>query len=650
MTVAASIRKSGPYTGNGTNTTFPFYFKVFTKNDIQPVLTDANGAAVSLVLDSDFSVLLNADQDANPGGSVTYPAQVGPAPMPAGSTLTVIGGMPFDQATDITNGGRFLPQVYENALDKLTMLMQQLREVTSRSLQAAIGTTVSLIFPAPSSGKFIRWRSDLLGLENVDAGTDSIALQGLLADGGDVTHGAAMIGFKLDATGSVAQTLASRLSQQVSVKDFGAVGDGVTNDTAALQAAINWAGPRGRALFFPRGDYLYSGVTLSAGWAVQFIGENTAGTSLSLSSGTATGFSCATELPVVFENLTFQYKAGVVGTAGAFISLLGGATMNANSRFRNLQMNAPWIGINAPGAYAWVADTVFMGNFLNYAFLVGNSFVGDAGDSTIKNSVLTTNSSTENSIFHVSSGGLRLINNKHIGGFAFYQLSLAAGVNTSDLLVTGNSIEGTASSGLLANRQAGTGTFSNIVITGNQFAGIAFPVNFNNGATGWLSKIAITGNVVLVSGSNGVGVNISTANAFHISGNQFTATDATSKAVVVAATATDGQIGQNEYSGFTTALTSSSPSTSVAKISYQAVINGLACSSTFGALYSGTTNISFPVGLFKTTPLITAAISGGTNGVSAMTANATASGFTLYATAATSGATVQVTYRAEADY
>jgi len=555
--------------------------------------------------------------------------------------------MPINQLSDITNMGRFLPQVFEDAYDKLTILIQQLKEVTDRTLQAAVGTTVKLIFPAPSSGKFLRWRSDLTGLENVDAGTDSMALQGLLADAGDVTHGTALIGWKANAAGSTGRTLSVKLGERLSVKDFGAVGDGVTDDTLAIQAAINWAGPRAREIFFPRGDYLYGGVTVSDGWSVHFIGENTAATSLSLNNGAATGFNCATSMPVTFEKLTFQYKTGVIGTAGAFIALPGGATMNANSRFRSLQMNGPWIGINATGAYAWLADTVFMGNFVSVALVVGNSFVGDAGDSTISNCVLTTNVVTAIGISHVSSGGLRIISNKHIGGFCFYSLGLASGVNTSDLLITGNSIEGTSSSGLLASRQSTTGTFSNVVITGNQFAGIQFPINFNNGVTGWFSKLSITGNVFLVS-ANGVGVNISTASGFQISGNQFTATDATSKAISIALTASDGQIGSNEYSGFTIALTNLSPSTAVTPRIYRGTIN-VNATGTAGALFAGAATFSIPPGTFRQTPTFFCTIAAGNNGVAANVSSQSVGGCTVtgFAVAAQ---TLTVNVVAMADY
>lgn len=65
------------------------------------------------------------------------------------------------------------------------------------------------------------------------------------------------------ATGTTTpRTLPDRFADAVSVKDFGAVGDGVTDDTAAIQAAINSL-TSGGCVYLPRGTYLHTGILLN---------------------------------------------------------------------------------------------------------------------------------------------------------------------------------------------------------------------------------------------------------------------------------------------------------------------------------------------------------------------------------------------------
>lgn len=74
---------------------------------------------------------------------------------------------------------------------------------------------------------------------------------------------ATAISYTASFPGAVQQTVQTKLEQYVSVKDFGAVGDGVTDDTAAINAAISYAatainGATGMSVYFPTGTYLIS--------------------------------------------------------------------------------------------------------------------------------------------------------------------------------------------------------------------------------------------------------------------------------------------------------------------------------------------------------------------------------------------------------
>ena len=63
--------------------------------------------------------------------------------------------------------------------------------------------------------------------------------------------GSSLVGFIQSGVGAVLRTVQDKLRESVSVKDFGAVGDGVTDDTAAIQAAITSLGTSGGRVYFP---------------------------------------------------------------------------------------------------------------------------------------------------------------------------------------------------------------------------------------------------------------------------------------------------------------------------------------------------------------------------------------------------------------
>ena len=70
---------------------------------------------------------------------------------------------------------------------------------------------------------------------------------------------ASLVSYFPAGTGAVQTTVQTKLRESVSVKDFGAVGDGVTDDTAAIQAALTFAGAS-KGLEFPEATYIFDAV------------------------------------------------------------------------------------------------------------------------------------------------------------------------------------------------------------------------------------------------------------------------------------------------------------------------------------------------------------------------------------------------------
>lgn len=166
-------------------------------------------------------------------------------------------------------------------------------------------------------------------------------------------------------------------------------------------------------------------------------------------------------------------------------------------------------------------ENCFIAAGVNGAF-ISNSFNNDHGDMTLAKN--TFSALTGTGVIYYGGGGLRFINNKMTGTFA-HGLELFLGgdgnfSNSSDLNVTGNSIESTTASsvGVYLHR-TGTGQFFNVVLNGNQFltnTGIFVPTD----ATGnWITNMTVTGTTWLSLGNPGGAMySIDSVNGLNITG------------------------------------------------------------------------------------------------------------------------------------
>ncbi|MBP6563987.1 MAG: hypothetical protein KA200_00080 [Burkholderiales bacterium] len=129
MPISSTTRKTSPFTGNGVIVSLPFTFKVFATSDVEVIRTTiSTGAKTTLVLSTDYTVTLNANQDTAPGGTVTLNSALA-----SGYTAIVVSNIPQTQPTSLTNAGGFFPSVISAAFDRATALVQQLQERLSRT-------------------------------------------------------------------------------------------------------------------------------------------------------------------------------------------------------------------------------------------------------------------------------------------------------------------------------------------------------------------------------------------------------------------------------------------------------------------------------------------------------------------------------------
>lgn len=301
MSISNTNRKSGPYSCNGATSSFPFDFKVFLNSDVRVVLTNSSDAESDLILGLDYTVNINSNQDSNPGGTVFTTSAFA-----SGFKVTVTSKLQELQPVTVTNNGGFYPRVINDALDRLTILIQQAMEQLGRSVKVPISSSTlpdQLIGSINTAASNAAASATAAGTSATNAANSATAASGSataasgsataaansataaagsassaasavaalstdLADTSNVAKGDALIGFKQPLTGGVARSLHAKMTDLwVTPQDFGAVGDGATDDRAAFLAAIN----TGRPVYVPpttNGYKISTRLTLPAGTTI----------------------------------------------------------------------------------------------------------------------------------------------------------------------------------------------------------------------------------------------------------------------------------------------------------------------------------------------------------------------------------------------
>src|SRR3990167_3277304 len=126
MTIATQSNRQD-YFGNNCTKAFAYTFKIPATSDL-----DVFVCGVQKTLTTDYTV---SGAGVETGGTVTFITAPG-----CGLAVAIVRDVPYTQATDYDENSDFPALSHEDALDKLTMLVQQVKELTTRSWRFAAGS------------------------------------------------------------------------------------------------------------------------------------------------------------------------------------------------------------------------------------------------------------------------------------------------------------------------------------------------------------------------------------------------------------------------------------------------------------------------------------------------------------------------------
>lgn len=367
------------------------------------------------------------------------------------------------------------------------------------------------------------------------------------------------VNFLQTGTGSSPRTVQSRLRDHVSVRDFGATGNGTTDDTAAIQAAVDSI--TYGAIYFPPGEYkITSEIDITKANGIRIYGAGKQITYIVLYTANQNGFNIGQDVSVIIEDLTITAGSGVTKNAGAGIAVNGAsaATYNSGSRFSNLIVSLQYNGIvfGDAGAF-WVENCYILSN-INTGVVVRNSVDGDIGDGLICHCQFNSAAATGPGIAYSSGGGLRVISNKFwdhgTGGLV---LDLLDDGDTGGLFALGNSFDSQGGYGILLQNTAAAHTFISVTIVGNQFTACT-SADIAQSGDAWLTYLSIVGNNFIRSNDSD-SIEINGADHVTISGNVFAGQGGTSNAITIGGDTANLNIPPtNAFYNFATNVTNAS--------------------------------------------------------------------------------------------
>lgn len=391
------------------------------------------------------------------------------------------------------------------------------------------------------------------------------------------SNGAALVGFKQAGAGAIDRLVQDKLRELINVKDFGATGNGVTDDTAAIQAAVN---ATNGMLYFPPGIYLCGQVNISQSILIYGArssahsgsggGDGSAGSKIVPLTATTSVFVIDTGGAVTIKDMWFR---GNGQTAGSAITIKDSSPQlgiaNLFSSIESCIFDGMYQSINISTATNVTVSQCVFWNIVaaGTGMVIDNTYNKDQGGQNITGCTFMGPIGATG-ITWQGGGGTRIIGNTFLLGKGIVANFTNATANpTAQFTVAHNAFDMNTNdtTAYAINMFVGSGTvgFSNIQITSNLFISYGTQQGFVSVvgiAAALITQVNIAGNNFIDTAGpvTTAHVVVNYLQNFSIQGNLIVG-NGSSTGINVGANCTIGSVVGNEIDGTSTPISNSSP-------------------------------------------------------------------------------------------
>jgi hypothetical protein len=287
------------------------------------------------------------------------------------------------------------------------------------------------------------------------------------------TDGAGNLTFQTPSAGGGGPTF-----PQFNVKTYGAIGNGVADDTLAINSAIAaFNSASNGILYFPSGNYKVTLplTVITAGGTV--LGDGRSATTITYTPLTGALFETHVNGSLDYRSLSLSGSTSATSGCSALLCPnFTGATGHGNTSFIECNVTGFYDAIDYRAAQGWILEGTYISNYVHYGVRANNIPMPDAGGWHIINSFFggLNSATTVAGLSFESAGGVHIVSTNFIGnqrGIYIHQGGLVS-LSTADILVSNCSFEANSVNHIDADLSGG-GRMDTLLIHGCEFDGTA---------------------------------------------------------------------------------------------------------------------------------------------------------------------------------